>query len=305
MSSLLISIITPSYNRADLIAEALQSVRIQGYASLEHIVVDGGSTDGTRELLAKDPGLRYVSEPDRGMYDALNKGLKMARGEIVGFLNTDDVYAGEILSVVAGRFAESGAEAVAGRAVYFRGDRPDSFFRPSAYLTGRNLWHEIIYGDPAFNAWFFRRRVFDQIGDFDVTYQIAGDRDFLIRFALSGLPYVSLRNVIYHYRSHQQSLSLSANLRQFSDVADENLRWVEHYWSSVPAGARSDLRRVRTRDTITAASRNLRAGAWHRALHYARLGCGFDPLWPVKFSLRLFTGIFRAIGRRLGLYPPI
>ncbi len=114
-----ISIITPSFNRADMIAQAVESVLKQGDLPLEHIIIDGGSTDGTLDLLEQFPHLRVVSEPDDGMYDALNKGLKLAHGEIIGFLNTDDLYTPSVFMEVLPLFTNPAVDAVAGRAVVF------------------------------------------------------------------------------------------------------------------------------------------------------------------------------------------
>ena len=87
-----ISIVTPSYNSAKFIEDCIQSVLKQNYPNFEHIVIDGGSTDGTVEILKQYPHLKWISEPDEGQSDALNKGFKMAEGDILGWLNADDVY---------------------------------------------------------------------------------------------------------------------------------------------------------------------------------------------------------------------
>src|SRR4051812_18150538 len=87
-----ISIITPAYQAAGTLPATLESVRAQGYPGLEHIVVDGDSTDGSVELLRAAEGVRWISEPDRGLADAMNKGVAMATGDIIGELNADDVY---------------------------------------------------------------------------------------------------------------------------------------------------------------------------------------------------------------------
>src|SRR5438270_8446386 len=92
MAAPLVSIVTPSLNQARFLGEAIESVRAQTYAPIEHIVVDGGSTDGTLEILAEYDGLRSVSEPDRGQSHALNKGFTMAQGDVLGWLNADDTY---------------------------------------------------------------------------------------------------------------------------------------------------------------------------------------------------------------------
>ncbi len=97
----LVSIVTPAYNAMPFLAETIESVRMQKYPSVEHIIIDGGSTDGTQELLKQYPGLVWISEPDHGQSEALNKGFRRARGEIVGWLNADDTYnPGAITSAV-------------------------------------------------------------------------------------------------------------------------------------------------------------------------------------------------------------
>src|SRR5688500_2854733 len=86
-----VSIVTPCLNAAATIEHTLESVRAQDHGHVEHIVVDGGSTDGTLDLLQRAPGIRFISEPDRGLSDAVNKGVAMATGDVVGWLNADDV----------------------------------------------------------------------------------------------------------------------------------------------------------------------------------------------------------------------
>jgi GT2 family glycosyltransferase len=110
-----ISIVTPSYNQRPFIELALESVRSQNYASVEHVVVDGGSTDGTVEYLRSLSGktgwqhLRWISEPDRGQSDALNKGFRMASGDIVGWLNSDDVYRSGCFAAITSAFENNRA----------------------------------------------------------------------------------------------------------------------------------------------------------------------------------------------------
>ena len=108
-----ITIVTPSYNQASFIEEALLSVQKQNYPSVEHIVIDGASTDGTVEILKRYGNLsgwehlRWISEPDQGQSDALNKGFRMATGEIIGWLNSDDRYRANCFSYVASAFGQT------------------------------------------------------------------------------------------------------------------------------------------------------------------------------------------------------
>jgi hypothetical protein len=193
-------------------------------------------------------------------------------------------------------------DAIAGRAAYYiqvkNGGK--KAYRKSNLLTKDVYWYEITYGEPAFNAWFFTRNVFQKIGYFDVSYQIAGDRDFLLRFVLSEFSYFPLEKIAYQYYAHEESLSMTQNLLKFSRIADENLRLVETYSDALPSEARANMQRLRTRDTITAASRSLRGGAYRSAFHYMKVGVRYDKFWPLKFLFRIFTGPFREFGRMLG-----
>ena len=96
-----ITTITPSLNRAKFIDEAIKSVLNQDYPHVEHIIIDGGSTDGTLDVLALYPNLKVISEPDQGIYDAINKGIRMAKGDIIGILNSDDYYEPNFFSELA------------------------------------------------------------------------------------------------------------------------------------------------------------------------------------------------------------
>ena len=103
----LLSIITPVYNRVDFIEKAIRSVQNQDYPSVEHLIIDGGSDDGTHEILTRYPHIKLTSEPDKGVFDAMNKGIQRARGEILGFLNSDDVYEPYIFNEVMRVFKDN------------------------------------------------------------------------------------------------------------------------------------------------------------------------------------------------------
>ena len=207
-----ISIVTPCLNRAGFIAEAIESVQQQNYPYVEHLIVDGGSTDGTLEGVGRYPHLHVSSEPDEGIYDALSKGIDRSHGEVIGFLNTDDLYEPGTLEIVGRTFADNPqADAVVGGASIFctaaDGKRTTLSIFP---CVGQNeLLLRSTQGAPVFNAWFFRRRLFDELGFFDCQYRYVADRDLLIRMALQDSPYVSLDNTLYHYRMHPGSYTLS------------------------------------------------------------------------------------------------
>lgn len=180
------SIITVSYNRAATIVAAMESVlrqRRRNY-QLEYIVVDGNSTDGTvdliREFAARAQGVRFkwVSEPDRGIYDAMNKGIGMATGDIVGIVNADDVFdSDDVLQRIVDSFDDS-LEAVYGDVRFVRDGRT------VRYVSGRRFrrWMFRFAVFPPHPATFIRRACFARWGGYDISYRISGDFDLLLRF---------------------------------------------------------------------------------------------------------------------------
>lgn len=204
----LISIITPSFNRAGFIRQAIESVLVQDYPNTEHIVMDGDSTDGTLEVLSAYPYLKVISEPDRGVYDALNKGVAIAHGEIIGFLNSDDRYETNILGSIVEIFEKHPkADAVIGRTAFFEDGSTTYTLYPQ--INAETLPDQLFSGVSAINGWFFRREVFTRVGTFDQTFPVGADRDFLIRLYLSGLAPVFVDHLYYYYRQHPGSLTIN------------------------------------------------------------------------------------------------
>jgi len=244
----LISIITPVFNRADMIGEALASVRAQDYPEVEHIVIDGGSSDGTVELLRGAPGLRWLSEPDQGLYDAINKGLRLARGEIVGHLNSDDIYLPGAFSAVAAALAENpAADAACGGAVVAR-RAPDGSWKVVRTIEDARIkrldWHSLTRGVPITNARFFRRNWYARAGDYDPHYRFAADREFLIRSLMLGMKTVPLAPLVYRYRLHGGSLTINENNRSNRALIDEYLEIAGRLMATpdLPAGLRRAAR---------------------------------------------------------------
>ncbi len=178
-----ISIITVAYNAATSIGATLKSVAAQTHPDVEHIVIDGGSTDGTLECIAsRGQHLAHVvSEPDRGIYDAMNKGIRLASGDIIGILNADDVYADDqILARIAALMAAEPLDAVYGDVVFFAPDRPAITVR--RYSSRRFAPARIAWGwMPAHPTLFLRREVFDRFGLYRPDFRIAGDYELVAR----------------------------------------------------------------------------------------------------------------------------
>lgn len=183
LSAMKISVVTATYNCAATLPQTLASVASQDYAEAEHIVVDGASRDDTLSILrAHQPRLAaLVSEPDRGIYDALNKGIALARGDVIGFMHADDMFAHHrVLSRVSDLMADPRVDAVYGDLVYVRRERPDKvvrYWRAGAFSRAKLAWGWM----PPHPTVYMRRSVFERVGAFDIGYRISADYDHLMR----------------------------------------------------------------------------------------------------------------------------
>jgi glycosyltransferase involved in cell wall biosynthesis len=176
----LVSVVTPSLNQARWLREAIESVRAQDYPRVEHVVVDGGSTDGTLEILQEYDHLRWISEPDRGQSHALNKGFELAQGEILGWLNADDAYLPHAVS--------AGVAALADRRVglvYADVTRVDDDGVNPRRIRSRpawDLWTELNVGCGIYSpAVFFTRAAFEAVGPVDEALHLTMDYDLWLR----------------------------------------------------------------------------------------------------------------------------
>lgn len=234
------SIVTPSYNQARFIEQNIRSVQQQDFAPVEHIVVDGGSKDGTVEILESFPHLRWVSEKDRGQTDALNKGIRMSTGDIIGWINSDDYYEPSILGAVAREFEDPACNWVVGdiTAVYEGTDRIVK--APSAEITFESLCR-----DPDIlrqQGTFFRKSFLERAGEFDESLHLVMDLDMWLRLSRLDPPRMLHRNLAY-FRLHQdQKTSGLHSIKQFREM--------KLVFSRHPGGTRN-LGRIRIRKYLT------------------------------------------------------
>jgi len=179
-----VSIITVVYNGVETIRDCIESVLGQTHPELEYIIVDGESTDGTVELVKTygDRVSRFVSEPDKGLYDAMNKGIGLAAGEVIGFLNADDMYRHkDVVKHIIQQFAETGVDGVYSDMLYV--DRIDlnkikRYWASGTYKHGDFLWGWM----PGHLSFFARKRVYDQYGLFRLDLKSAADYELMLRF---------------------------------------------------------------------------------------------------------------------------
>jgi glycosyltransferase involved in cell wall biosynthesis len=211
----LVSIVTPSFNQARFLPETLASIRAQDYPRIENIVVDGGSTDGSVDILRETPGIRWVSEHDQGQVDALNKGFAMATGEILAWLNSDDTISPHAVRIAVEALQRTGADLVYGdvRIIAQDGTHLRMFYGiPFDY---RVLLYGIDYIGQ--QSVFFRRALLDRAGPLRLEYDNGFDYELWLRMALHGrLEYVpELRGQI---RVHPSAKSIAAAQRTWADT---------------------------------------------------------------------------------------
>lgn len=186
-----VSIITSTYNSAATLRDTLESVLAQTYTDWEHIIIDGASTDATLDIVkAYEPHyggrLRWVSEPDRGIYDAMNKGIARATGDVVGLLNSDDFYTSpEVLAQLIEPIARGEADAVYGNVQYVERDNTQRRVRYYSSASFRR-WKMRFGFMPAHPTFYCRREVYDRHGMFDTDFRIAADFEHLLRVLYIG-----------------------------------------------------------------------------------------------------------------------
>jgi glycosyltransferase involved in cell wall biosynthesis len=183
-AALQFSIITVVWNRAGTLGDALASLSAQTHTTYEHILQDGGSTDGTLAVLeaSPDPRRKVVSERDAGIYDALNRGLARASGDVIGLLHSDDMLAHpDVLARVAQRFAETGADAVYGDLDYVSAQNTDRVIRH--WRSGEYHPARLREGwMPPHPTLFLKRHVIERHGGYDTSFRIAADYDTVLRY---------------------------------------------------------------------------------------------------------------------------
>lgn len=239
-----ITVVTVCYNAANHLGDALRSVDAQTWPDVEHLIVDGASTDGTHSLLDSLPNPRrlVVSESDRGIYDAMNKGLIRATGDVVGFLNADDFLASDsVLADIAHAFEEDPRlDIVYGDLDYVSASdttRTVRQWRSGSFQTSQ-LRHGWMPPHPTF---YVRRSFLERVGHFDTRYRIAADYDFMMRcLAVPGVRVRYLERLIVRMRVGGAS---NASLRMLVRKSREDLQIMRRHriggvWSLISKNAR-------------------------------------------------------------------
>ena len=290
------SIVTASFNQAQFLAETIASVRDQGRDDVEHLVFDGGSTDGSVDVLrAHDAELAYwVSAPDRGQSSAWNAGWRRARGEIVAFINSDDLLLPGAIDAMA-RLADGapGAEWLVGGTKYFGEGAPPLTYPGTPQVSAADVLFFASYAPQP--GQFFRKSLIERVGGFDETLRYSFDLDFFVRCALEGAHSVATPRIVAAFRFHGASKTVSQADRHLAETRAVEAR----LWPQVLAREGRRARHVRadyhghkalerSRDALAAGNRS---EGWRLLAHAVRE-------YPTLLATRALYGTLQ---RLLGL----
>lgn len=264
-----LTIITPSFNQAPYIEQTIRSVLAQDYPCVEHIVIDGGSTDCTVDVLKKYPHLQWVSEKDRGQADALNKGLAKANGDIIGWVNSDDYYEHKIFGSIVKCFEDPDVMWVIGHLTFLWDQTGELVAKKSPPISyDRLLNNPDIVRQP---STFFRKSFIEQAGGWNPCFFMAMDFDLWVRLAKISSPRMIDKNLAY-FRIHALQKTSHANtLRQKREILSilnrEHVHWtittrisIQKNWAALKGRVKDVLLKL---DVISSKGlpRQLRASA--------------------------------------------
>lgn len=179
-----ISIITATYNSASTLQDTINSIASQTYPNIEHIIIDGGSKDQTMKIVKANDHLitNYISEPDNGLYDAMNKGIQLATGEIIGILNSDDFYANhQVIEKVMEIIQEKGVSTVYGDLQFVDPEKTEKIIRhwQAGTFSRKKFLNGWMLPHPTF---FVHRKVYEQFGHFNTSFKTSADYELMLRF---------------------------------------------------------------------------------------------------------------------------
>ena len=218
-----ITILTPSYNQGEFIEETILSVQHQQNCEIEHIVIDGGSKDNTVSILKKYPHLTWISEKDEGQSDALQKGLQMSTGEIIGWINSDDYLEENILCTIEKYFLDNKVDWVIGNLIFFDQKSQKKSIDKSILINRKNLLSnpDILRQPPT----FFRKSSLIKAGGFQKKYHLTMDLDLWFRMLKLSNPLMIDKNLAF-FRTHADQKTSGkqtiAQLREMLDIFKKN-----------------------------------------------------------------------------------
>ena len=217
-----VSAITVCLNSKDTIEQTIQSIIGQTYKDIEYIIIDGGSDDGTKEIIERyrDHIAVFISEPDEGIYDAMNKGIRVSTGQIIGIVNSDDWLEPDAIEAVVNIFETEEIDIVYGNVNEIENNRPVSVLRSLEKLDDENVWTTMPVWHP---ATFIGKDVYERLGGYSTRYRISSDYEFIIRCVLNHEKFYYVDKVLSNFRNE----GLSS--RELQLYAEENRTIISEY----------------------------------------------------------------------------
>lgn len=208
----LASVITPTFNPGWRLKRCLESVAAQTYPNVEHLVIDAGSTDGTIELLKEHPNVRWISEPDDGQSNALNKGFRMAQGELLTWINGDDTLEPNAVASIVATWKRTGADLIYGNCLMWEGERSHTWDPPATIDMTSFDWVCPI----AQQGTFFTKSAYEKVGGIDESYDLSMDYDLWLRLLESGVRTAFVNEVLGTFEVHDESKTGSRGNHEFA-----------------------------------------------------------------------------------------
>lgn len=287
-----ISVITPVLNRRDMIPMALTDVQAQAIDACEHLVVDGGSQDGTQDVVVSTLGARLIDAPGSSIYEAINIGIGEAHGDIIGLLNSDDrLPKGTLQSVLSAFEAYPDSDIVHGHAkVVPLKDGPHSDKGEGTLSLSKSFGLEsILFGKTHMNTCYLARPVFERVGLFDTGLRISADREWMARATLAGVSVRSVDRVLYIYMSHNESLTIGRDKTAELEWVGEHLEFARRYLTdqALDAQSRKAFLHFHGKEVAHEAYLHLRKGELNA--FFTCLGAGFHARkgWPLDACVPL------------------
>ena len=288
-----VSIVTPTFNAGSTIAEALLSAG-QPDDRTEHLLVDAASKDNTLEIARNFPRVRTLSEPDKGIYDGMNKGAKLAKGEWLLFLQGDDwLPAGTVEAYREAIDANPDAEIICGdcEAIKQSVGIWSSVWSVTDPSLKKLTVENIALGEPMINARLIKRSAFEKLGGFSLDYSLASDRDFLLRAAEAGVRQAEIPVPTYRYRWHDGSSTMTEGNSLSNKLRQENLKIAVDHLQRVRPADRGILKTWRAQLGIEEGMNALEAGEGKVFFNALVRGCLEQPLWPFYLAMEIVKSL--------------
>jgi glycosyltransferase involved in cell wall biosynthesis len=271
--------ITPVLNRADTIGRALDSVAACWQAGDEHLVIDGGSEDGTGEVVARSPHATWIAAPGSGIYDALNLGIMRARRAHIILVNSDDWVIESGIAAIRQVLSDApGLDLIRGHACFAAAPEAESW---APLRSPRLALTDVFHGPLCINGFAFSHRLFDELGGFDRRWRVAADREWMLRAWLAGYRPFELEHSVYCYRMHAGSLTIRPDQRASVAAIREHFGIIESYLEQdCPAALRVQLHRWEAREIGRLVRARLAGSTTPDLPRRIRVATRRNPLWP-------------------------